>query len=199
MEYNGNLLITGDFEPSGSNWIVSSNVELISNNIAVGIGGTTSGHIYGAAEFNNTLYICGPDDKLKYLSGSTWEDQSYNNQYWADEIWDVIVYNNELYIMGDFANSISLKKMNASGEWNDISEVGQIGSMTLYGGMKVIDNELYLFDQGLNVNSGGLSGILKYNGTSWDDLGNFSYEVHDVEKYNGQLYIASNYGLFKAE
>ncbi|MFT5777841.1 MAG: hypothetical protein ACI837_000789 [Crocinitomicaceae bacterium] len=196
MDYSSDLLITGAFSPSASNWVVTDNVDLISGNTAVGMANLT-GTVYGSAMHNGSLFVCGPDDNLKSWSGSAWVDEIYNGLHWQDAVWDVISYNSELYIMGKFNNGVVIKRKSATGTWTDIAEIGQIGGMSFYGGMKVVDNELYVFDGNLTINGASLLGLVKYNGTSWSSVGNFTYEVHDIVKFNGYLYLASDYGIFK--
>lgn len=195
--YNGNILLCGDFQNNGTNAVTTNNVELLNNYTTIGMA-DLSGTIFGSAEFDNSLYVCGPDDKLQAWNGSNWNQINYINEYWSDDVYDVCVYDGHLYMLGSFNGGITLKKMDTNNNWENITEVGQIGTMTAYGGMKVIDNELYVFDGNLNINNGASTGIIKFNGTSWSNVGTMNDDVHDVIKFNGNLYIATEYGIYKS-
>ncbi len=194
-EYNSELIVVGDFQP-GTNSITTSNVERISNWACAGMADLT-GNIYGCAVYNNELYVSGPDDQLQKWNGSGWTAENYNNIWWSDTPVEVCNYGDtSLYMLGKFSNGVILK-YKSNGTWKNVPGVTHLGTMSNYCGLKVIGNELYVYGSNFNVN-GAMSSIIKFNGTSWSHVGNFTSQVNDIIKFNNKLYIAATNGVFKA-
>ncbi|MFT5779187.1 MAG: hypothetical protein ACI837_002144 [Crocinitomicaceae bacterium] len=193
---NSDLLVTGSFAPGASSSVISSNVELLQSYIPVGMAGVNV-DIRSSTEHNGDWYICGGNDDLFMWNGSSWLPVTYNNSYWNDHLLSVISFNSELYLLGDFNNAYALKKMNATGVWEDVIEITKAGTTTDYVGFKILDNELYVMSENLQVDGNTPSGVVKFDGADWTTVGVLNAEARDIAKFNTKLYIATNNGIYR--
>lgn len=192
------LIPSGKFAPEASSEVVTTNVDRLVNYVAQGTSGGLSNIILETAEFNGELYAVGEYDLLKKWTGSAWVDVNYINRVATlDKVYSVCAFNNELYIFGKFQSGSIVKKMNASGTWSNISGVSAMASLSYFGGLRVVDGDLYLFGNGLALNGQIASNVLKCSNNNWSAVGSINVEVRDVTLFNNKLYAATNYGLYE--
>ncbi|NVO04374.1 MAG: T9SS type A sorting domain-containing protein [Bacteroidetes bacterium] len=157
--------------------------------------------IMGVARWDGNIiasYGCGLgwDCSTPFNTGGTW---AY--------IASVVRYNSVLYATGWFTVA-EAETINSLAYWDGISwkRVGsglkyEGGSIASANGLKVIDNELYVFGGPFDSVAGvAANSLAKYNGTSWSTVNNFPHitigntdYIYDIIKYNNELYVAGNF------
>jgi hypothetical protein len=111
------------------------------------------------------------------------------------------VYNNELYMGGDFI-TINSQPMGSLVKWDGTNwiNIGTLGGGIL--NLKVINNELYAVGTFTQIAGINANGIAKWSGISWSSLnfpapyflGNNSV-IADCAMYNGELYAGGNFHI----
>jgi hypothetical protein len=119
----------------------------------------------------------------------------------------VIRYNNDLFLAGGFLTAEN-NQVNGIAKWNG-SSWNEIGTGLTYQGnpagaigMKIINNELYVFGAFDKINGIPANSLAKYDGNMWSAVHNFPLfsndtmlpnYVDDIEFYKGNLYVC---GIF---
>lgn len=100
----------------------------------------------------------------------------------------IFVYNNELYVIGEFTNIGNVQVSNIA-KWNGESwlpVIEQITGTINYG--CVFENELYLAGNFTSINSNSYTNIIKYNGNNWVSIGSISKEIFKLKVKNNELF-----------
>lgn len=100
----------------------------------------------------------------------------------------IFVYNNELYVIGEFTNIGNVQVSNIA-KWNGESwlpVIEQITGTINYG--CVFQNELYLAGNFTSINSSTYTNIIKYNGSDWGSIGSISKEIFKLKIENNRLF-----------
>lgn len=100
----------------------------------------------------------------------------------------IFVYNNELYVIGEFTNIGNVQVSNIA-KWNGESwlpVIEQITGTINYG--CVFENELYLAGNFTSINSTTYTNIIKYNGSDWVSIGSISKEIFKLKIENNKLF-----------
>lgn len=118
-------------------------------------------------------------------------------------LYDLIKYNNELYVIGDF-NRVDVDTINGIAKWNGTNWVS-LGS-GLQQGLPPYNNLLYphqflnfnnqLVVSGNFINAGGnaANGIAAWDGSQWNVFSSgFNKVVYGMEIFNGELYVGGEF------
>jgi hypothetical protein len=168
------------------------------------------GQVWGMRVIDDELYVCGrfvvaggglTVNGLAKWNGTSWSDVQNFPFFDAegDVIHDCIIYNDELYVVGDFNGGVAngmlgIVKWNGN-EWVGVGEVGtgQAVCMTVY------QDKLYVagyFTSEMNPIYPGRH-IASWNGNSWDDvgggLGNPNGPVYDMIVHDDKLYAVGSF------
>jgi len=139
-------------------------------------------------EFNTELYVMGVVHLTKY-NGNTWSHVSYVANPGTDKLWNMVVYNNELYACGSFTTfagvpARNIIKYNGS-TWSPVGG-GLDTTATI---MEVYNGELYVCGySGQPLKNG--NAMVKWNGSAWSGAGSvntLSGTVYDMEVYMNEL------------
>lgn len=192
-----NDLIVGGYFGSDEPLVNTYYTEKIQNDVAVGFGDFPA-KVIALSMHSNELYGIGENKTIRKWNGFTWSAISYNNPGSYDYLFDICSYNNVLYLLGNFDSNgyVALKKLNASGTWENVPEITYVNS----GKLKVIDDKLYLFGNRIELNGENISEVLVYDGNTWKPVGNIrdSY-ISDLIKFNGKLICNINSRLYSYE
>lgn len=207
VPFNNELYAVGVFDSinnSGGNNIVKWNGASWSN-----LKDTTfNGIITSMAVFGGEIYIGG---NFYNISKNIWKIMKWNGTNYVplsgggivgggDQIDDMVVYDNELYVSGTFKKS-SGNVGNYIQKWDGTSwtEVGG-GVMGLSGGngqihdMKTFGNDLYVV--GVFSTAGGVPAqfVAKWDGTDWCGFGStFNNILTALCFKNGELYVGGGF------
>jgi len=154
-------------------------------------------------------YAAGTTNHVLAWQGNSWQalGGSFVNAGSADPptLYDIIKYNNELYVTGDF-NRVDNDTISGIAKWNGTSWVnvgqGLVSGMPPYTTL-LYPHQLLLFNGELVVvgnflNAGGITanGIAAWNGSQWNNFGSgFNKIVYGAEVYNSELYAGGEFTL----
>lgn len=121
---------------------------------------------------------------------------------------DMINYNGNIYVTG-FFKTAGNDTVNSITRWNgnDWDNIGtglkdENDDMAVGKGLKVINNELYVFGIFDSIAGIAANSIAKFDGTTWSDVHNFPLisnnsndknQIYDIAQYNNELYAC---GIF---
>lgn len=111
----------------------------------------------------------------------------------------IFVYNNELYVIGEFTNIGNVQVSNIA-KWNGESwlpVIEQITGTINYG--CVFENELYLAGNFTQINSVSYDNIAKYNGSTWSNAGSITKEIFKLKKENNILFALCNFNNIESD
>lgn len=164
---------------------------------------TPNGATYTMIEYNNELYIGGSFQYQLHFPGpiqtqlrhiAKWNGISFDTlgsgMNTGGYVTEMIIYNGELIIAGDFSSANGLPA-NKIVKWNG-SNFDTLGSRIL--GQKIMalavfNGELYVGGIFTQAGNTPVHNIAKWNGTSWDSVGGgVSNQISDLKVYNGELY-----------
>jgi hypothetical protein len=166
--------------------------------------------LFSARNIDDTLYICGMSDSLQgqpptglaKLVGNTWHMVNPNIQHNAGIV-DILKYQNEIYIIGQFYNGNPddgyhgiLRYKN--GIWDSVGG-GLKGSGATFPRCAIVyKNELYLAGRFMKGSGNAGHNIQKWNGVTWSDVGNTNDttdgQINSMKIIDGYLYV---YGAFQ--
>jgi len=98
------------------------------------------------------------------------------------------VYNNELYVIGEFTNIGNVQVSNIA-KWDGESwfpVIEQITGTINYG--CVFENELYLAGNFTSINSNPCNNVIKYNGDAWNYSFSISKKIFKLKVENNKLF-----------
>jgi trimeric autotransporter adhesin len=209
VRYNNDIYVTGYFYIAG-NITVNSLARWDGfswNNIGTGLKGTDGSIGSGLAlkVINNELYVCGDFDCVAGISANC--IAKFNGTIWssvnnfprisiagsANRIYDVVFFNNELYVCGNFYNS-SLGIYNII-KWDGVNWVsvgnGIRGSVIDVNNMLIYKNKLVVagrFSKSDHINNPG-ENIGYWDGNQWSELGSGTDGmIWDIKVFNNDLY-----------
>ncbi len=143
-------------------------------------------------QYNNNIYASGVP-QITSWSGASWSNFAYVNS--PDKIWCVTVYQNDIYVCGNFSfigtvGASNIAKYNGT-SWSAVG-AGLSGTVT---GMAVYNNELYAFGyQGDSIFNN--MPMARWNGTTWSSLpgNNYFYGyVNDATVFQNELYVVGSF------
>ncbi len=204
VEYNGELIIGGDF--SSVNGIPANGIAVWNGlswaPLASGING---GSVKSLAVFNGDLYVGGSFTTAGQVSANNiarWNGVSWSSLGIGvdDDVEAMAVHNGVLYIGGNFTNAGGLIA-NSIASWNGTGW-GTLGTGT-NGRVNTIisfQNELYAGGDFTSIGGVPVSRISRWNGSNWNTVGTgiisgtdvFSFEVLNSELIIGGMF--SNVG-----
>jgi len=192
IEYNGDLIIGGAFTLvagqeangvarwDGSEWHT--------------MGSGFAGEVYGFAVYGDWLYACGffttdPDNLYEYEGIARWTGNAwspvidYDPDSWGAEVYDMLVYNNELYItnhsMIGFDQYTRVSKFNGI-EWTDLpgyftigDNQGRIFTLDIYNDQIVAGG---WFDA---IDGEPVKSVARFSGSGWESMGMVSSGAND--------------------
>lgn len=192
--YQNDLIVGGTFGTSNP-LVTTPNTERIQNGVAIGLASFPHS-IIGFTIHTTQLYALGKSKNFKKWNGGSWATVNYNDPESSDNLYSICSYNDELYLAGNFKNNVVLKKLNTSGNWENVTDITYLNSGTL----KVIDNKLYLFGNRIYIDGAYISDVVVYDGNSWKPVGNITDAfVIDLVKHNGKLVCAISSQLYVYE
>jgi hypothetical protein len=221
--YQGNLIAAGEIYSSGVNTFVcvakwnGNNWGGIVNKLTLSEQGNSAAPCIRAMTiYNNKLIVAGLFDSINNIkakniaqwNGVNWSpvgnnviDQVVNISYKG--VFALEVYNNELYVGGNFTSTLSSQTTNNIVKWNGTNWSSlangisncfpSSGNPCKYGSvncLKVYNSELYIG----NCNSG----ISKWNGTTWLTVGGgiANGVVYTMHVFDSKLIVAGGISMF---
>ncbi|NPD47457.1 MULTISPECIES: T9SS type A sorting domain-containing protein [unclassified Lentimicrobium] len=210
IEYEGDLIVGGYFTEAGgqeaacvARWD-GSQWHPMGNGFA---GEVLDFEIYGGWLYASGWFFSDPNYTQEYegiarWTGSAWSPViDYDPVSWGGEIYDMLVFNNELYITNHSiigSEGVSrVSKFNGA-TWTDLpgaythsGNQGQIYTLEIYNDQLIAGG---LFDE---VDGNAVKNVARFNGSNWESLNMFSNGLYDkVYKllvYNNDLYAG---GIF---
>lgn len=210
--FNNELYACGWFSNSGGQPI--SSLAKYNGSSWVAVPGFTSAvNLWKLKVINNELYVCGGMintqngnfNGLAKFDGMTWSGFNVPNfSYLGSYVRDVALYNNELYIGGNFSISGGIDDdfvYYHNGQWQKPGS-GIIGAMSGIEKLEVYKNMLFI--GGLIYKGEGNVGnmLVAWNGNSMiavgdglkDNINTYgSAQVHDMMVFKSKLYIAGTF------
>lgn len=139
--------------------------------------------VYALREFNGELYAGGT---FTNISGSTFLNiAKWNGTSWSSlgsgisggsssgGVRKMIVYNNELYVMGIFTNAGGVSATNIAkwdgSSWSAVASIQ--GTVQQIACAEVFNDELYIGGNFSGINNIPVNRLAKFDGTSWSDAG----------------------------
>lgn len=201
MEYNGELYVGGSFDsPSpgilkwdGNNWSA----------VGGSTGFTQQAAFYSPIEcfelFQNNLYIAGFFQTPYPNSITYWDGTNFNPVGGGVDgvIFDMTVFNNELYVVGNFTTAGGISASNIA-KWDGAKWCG-FGS-TFNGDVKsieVFNNELYIGGNFTQIDGFPISGVAKWVGGNFvDSCGVVNVVEITQSSESVTVYPNPNNGLF---
>ena len=227
--YNGNLIVAGQFDTAGG--VPAANIAQWNGTSwsALGVGiklrgrqfNTTGGIVHGLAVYNGELYASGafdtaggaPAANIAKWNGTTWAPVGSGIQPYtvigpfdtvSNQAGSMAVYNNELYVSGDFTTAGGIMSNNIA-RWNGNSwsavgagiAGGQDPTSTGVDYLTVINGKLYA--GGDFETASGLSAIniAAWDGSAWTALGTGVGNdtagrggVSCIASYDGDIYAS---------
>ena len=210
VRYNGDIYMTGNF-------IKSNNITL--NGLAKWDGSTwqaignglTDGSVYtmgiNLKVLNNELYVCGydfdscagvPANSIAKFNGTQWTDVHNFPDYNIGNVSDVEMYNGELYVGGNFYDSINgdiwrIAKWDGS-QWVSVGGgikggIADVSKMLVYKGLLYVAGTFE--SAGTNTFA---KGIATWDGTKWENVGGgiaspWTMQIFDMKVHSNKLYI----------
>lgn len=207
--YNEELYVMGRFGVAGQDTVKSISKWDGENWFSCGFPYSNNGvfniTIKAATVFNGNLYVGGnfwsSDETVKdvaFYDGTNWNPVGNGIQGFADDVTDLIVFNDEIYVCGDFKVSsgndgnkiMKLKNdtwVNVGGSFD--SELAQVSQM------KIIHDKLYVF--GLFESVGGgipATNIAIWDGEKWCGTGTImDGKITSAAVYQESLIIAGGF------
>lgn len=202
--YNGNLIISGNFNTVGG--ILSKGVALwdgstwqhfadaVNNNIPISSGSVSRLYVNG-----NDLYIGGiidsingaPAYNLAKFDGTSWT--TFPSLGINGRVGAIIVFNNELYVGGNFSLGPGKEDIVKFDGTNWVSMGGGLsGPNTWVYDFAIFQNQLYVAGY-FNTSQGDPgNNVVIWDGNSWSqaDLGTMPATVTDLYEFNSELYAA---------
>jgi hypothetical protein len=152
------------------------------------MGSGLSGTVYAITEFNNKIYAAGSFSAgscVAYWDGTAWQYIGCIGPV----VKDLIVYNNELYAVGDFNVCAALSEVNFA-KWNGTSWQqipgleGHVNTVHNQDNTLVLGGNYTYMGEGTNIIKWTpAQGFAKYAQT-------IANEVNDIEEHGGWLYAA---------
>ncbi|MFC1731955.1 T9SS type A sorting domain-containing protein [candidate division KSB1 bacterium] len=202
-KYKGDLVACGGFwiQPNG---IDGRNFLKWTGNSWVTIGGGTNGAVQGFYEINNNLIVYGLFDSVGTIAASKiaiWDGQNwypFDTTIWDGyAIFDLEVYNGDIYIAGNFYNhDQSIGKL---ARWDGL-QWHAVDNNVMFNGLFI--NRLYVFNNELYIGgyftkSDGCPGdyLVKWDGQNLSEVGvgNINGQVMSFFEYNNELYIGGKF------
>lgn len=211
--YNNELYICGDFDSVGNNYFhkIAKWDGITWQSIGNNYNFSNPGIMSRLAFYHGNLYISGTFDdpsgnncSLAKWDGSNWQFFSNILNGGLDNICDMEVYNNELYVGGLFYTSsgnagTSIMRWNDT-TWNAVGGSIQIGSLNPYPTIKdmcVHNGKLYCAGNFEKIGGVPAMGLASWNGTNWCGFNTFfcnsllQYGGADrVAFYNDTMYVS---------
>lgn len=210
IEYEGDLIVGGYFTEAGgqeafcvARWD-GSQWHSMGNGFA---GEVLDFEIYGGWLYASGWFFNDPDNTQEYEGIARWTGNGwspvidYDPVSWGGEIYDMLVFNNELYITNHSIigseGVTRVSKFNGAtwtdlpGAYNHNGNQGQIYTLGIYNDQLVAGG---LFDE---VDGNAVKNVARFNGSNWESINMSSTGLYDkVYKllvYNNHLYAG---GIF---
>lgn len=204
IEFNGDVIVGGYFSASSAN-LNTANIERISNNQIIGFHNQGITNTVNALEvFNSELYasLDGSSSNKNLIvkwNGTNWISQFSANGGYSNNSSDLIKYGNDLYAtkFTNYGTNNCIQKMNGNGSWLEFSGIETSGKAQ--NKLFSFNGKLYLAGEKISFAGALISNVLMYNGSTWTTIGEFKQKINDLELFNGELYLASDIGLYKFE
>lgn len=213
--WNGNLFAGGPFQRAdgdtanfiarwdGSAW----------NPLANG----TDGPVHGIKSYSDGLYVAGwfnYADTVEARGLARWDGTQWHSVHdlplWNNNvngIYDVAVYNSTVYVGGNFSNGTTINDFAYydGNQWVSPNNLGLLGAFSQVNHLRVHDSLLYIIGSFSDTPPNGVasnpgSGIVTWNGTSFNDLGGgSSYSqnptIIDATWLNDTLYALGRFDV----
>lgn len=211
IEYNGDLIVVGDFwninQPctncngiarwDGTSWQALGtgfNNDVLC--LAVWNGELVAGGDFTTADGN-------PCSRIARWNGTTWVAMGGVNDF-DNDIRGLAVYNGELWAGGDFANVGGCTACDRVVKWNGSAWVGGNSGVDIPGGLDSTVRCFYVDQQANLLYMGGhflevagntnSRGVAVYDGNAWSSLGSgVDNYVRGLGKYNGNIIVGGDF------
>lgn len=146
-----------------------------------------NGELYVGGYFNSMGGI--PVNSLARWNGSTWDSVPGIAAFPGIEITDMIVWQNQLVIVGNQIHAWNGTTWSNLGGWVNMPQMS----------VEVFNNELYITGRFSDAGGVPTRGIAKWNGTQWDSVGGAGlnnspgYLGQALQTFNGELYLGGDF------
>jgi hypothetical protein len=209
VKYNGFIYAGGTFaiKDSAGNFIYPANISYWDGAYwRLPPGGVSANLTVWSLFVNgNDLYVGGLFDSIAGMhargvaryDGIQWHSYPALNLPYYPDVFDVIIYNNELYAGGAFNNGLGLEGIAKFDGTNWVTVGGGLSnSNSFVQRMMVYQGELYIVGD-FHVASGGPGNcVSKWNGTTWSSLGSGTGtggQLFSIAAFNNQIYVGGNF------
>ena len=136
-------------------------------------------------------------------NGNNWETMG-TTIYYSGSITNIITYLDTIYVSGTFDGIGGDPNIRKLAKWNGNEWIGfDFYTADLYiRGMKIFNNELFIFGVIDTINGIEANGLIKYNGIEYSNINNFpkfdtiynaSNQIYEIEYYKNELYVGGNF------
>lgn len=196
-EYEQYVAIGGEFSAVGDS--KSENLEVFAGTKAIG-GYSTISTVHGIATLNGTLFIgIDPIAATNYGSmgiyNQSWKYYYFGQGSFIDVVHSLAFYKDEIYVAGslDYKDEY-LIITNGNQYWTN-SNLSVAADKPFR--LKNLNGALYVFGQGIGINGTFESNVVRLKNNIWESVGNLKIRAQDIVFFNGELYAATEIGLFK--
>ena len=203
LQYNNNLIVGGNFTSAGNT--TTNNIAQWNGNAWAALDSGLNGNVYAMTTYNGNLIVGGSFinagnkavNGIAQWNGTSWSAMGNGFSLLGSSygIFDLQVYNNNLYAAGQFDSVSSTNAMNLAvwtgTTWKSVAKMPQNSLINV---LAVYNNQLIV--GGLFDSIGGIAAnnIAAYNGTTWSPiLTGTSYSVFALATYNGNLYVGGDF------
>ncbi len=206
-EYHGDIYVGGGFTMAGG--VQCNHIARWNGTTWDSVLGGTSNSVSGMRVINDELYVVGaftnadgiPVNGLAKWNDTTWSDVHALPSYGGNLLCDVIEYNNELYVCGNFQGPGGIREIvrwNGTA-WTDVGG-GFYGGLAGVEQMCIFQNKLYVsgaFTRTENANNPS-DNIAAWDGTVWIDPAGGTFnppnpfvngQIHDMVVFHNELWI----------
>jgi PKD repeat protein len=212
IEYNGNLVVVGDFWNINQPCTGCNGVAMWDGTQWSALGTGFNNDVLCLTIWNGMLVAGGdfttadglPCDRVAVWNGTNWSSLGGFTTTFNNDVRAITSYNGELWAGGDFTNAGGCTACDRIVKWNGTAWVGGNSGVDIPGGLdstvRVLyvdpaSNLLYLgghfLDVGGNTNC---AGVAVYNGTAWSALGSgVNSYVRAIHAYNGNIIVGGDF------
>src|SRR6185436_9183709 len=167
--------------------------------------------VYSLAVYNGNLYVGGDMHSAGGINvngigrwnGTQWSSVAGGINYYG-RIFELEVYNNELYAAGNFY--FAALNTSCIARWNDVTwnEAGPESISGVVYSLGIYNNELYAGGPYF-TNAGGVAvnELAKWNGATWapvgSGIGNNTAHIFALKEYHNELYIGGTFHVINGD
>lgn len=212
IEYNGNLVVVGDFWNVNQPCTNCNGVAMWDGVQWTNLGTGFNNDVLCLTIWNGMLVAGGdfttadgnPCDRVAVWNGTNWSSLGGFTTTFDNDVRTLTSYNGELWAGGDFSNAGGCTACDKVVKWDGSAWVGGNSGVDIPGGLDSTVRVLYvdptsnlLYLGGHFIEVGGnpnCAGVAVYNGTAWSSLGTgVNSYVRAIHNYNGNVIVGGDF------